>query len=296
MAIPLSAASPLPVPLRRRAERLGLALPPEPAPVEAILALAVEVFFRPQRWPVPSREAAWRARGDGHPLAAGGFVRLWQPDDLPEGTPRATVLLAHGWEGRATQLTPLAAALLAAGWPVAAVDAPAHGEAPGDTASMPRYAANLLEAGRRVGPLAAAIGHSFGGAATVLALSRGLAAPRAAILAAPADITALGRNFVAGIGLDPALTAPFLVNAEIRAGLKLAALDGATLAARLRLPGLLLHDPADRYVDFSEAETLAAAWPGAVLEPTPGPGHLGILTDPGVLARLVEFVEAKEGR
>lgn len=289
MAIPLPAASPLPVPLRRRAERLGLALPTDPAPVEAIIALAVEVFFRPQRWPVPSREAVWRARGEGYPLAAGGFVRLWQPDASVSAA-RLTVLLAHGWEGRATQLTPLAAALLAAGWPVAAVDAPAHGEAPGDTASMPRYAANLLEAGRRVGPLAAVMGHSFGGAATVLALARGLAAPRAAILAAPADITALGRNFVIGVGLDPTLTAPFLVNAEIRAGLTLAALDGATLAAGLRLPGLILHDPADRYVDFSEAETLAAAWPGAALEPTPGPGHLGILTDPGVLARLVAFV------
>jgi len=283
-------ASPLPEPLRRRAERFGLALPAPDAGEAAIIDLAVELFFRPLRWPVPARELVWRERGDGQELDGGGFVRVWEPDTSAPGARKPAVLLAHGWEGRATQLAPIAAALLAAGYPVAGVDAPAHGEAPGLTASMPRYAANLLEAAERVGSLAGFIGHSFGGAAGVLALSRGMKAPRAAILAAPSDITGLGRRFAASCAFTGERAAAFIHASEARAGILLTDLVTTKLVGNFTIPGLILHDPADRYVDYAESETLAAAWPGARMEPVPGAGHLSILANPAIVDRLVRWI------
>lgn len=287
-------ASLLPAPLRRRAERFGLPLPPAEAGEEAVIALAVELFFRPLRWPVPTRELAWRERGEGFALEGGGFVRLWDPPAGVKAPTEGRIVLAHGWEGRATQLAAIAEDFLAAGWPVAAVDAPAHGEAPGETASMPRYAANLLEAAGRIGPIAAFIGHSFGGAAGLLALGRGMAARCAAIIAAPSDITGLGTRFAAGVRLNPTQTQTFLAAAEARAGHRLADLDTPRMAATFSLPGLILHDPADRYVAYAESETLAAAWPGAILEPTPGMGHLDILTAPTIRGRILGFVATAE--
>src|SRR6478609_3042547 len=42
-----------------------------------------------------------------------------------------TVLLLHGWRGRASQFAPLVRELVAEGFHVVAFDAPAHGDSPG---------------------------------------------------------------------------------------------------------------------------------------------------------------------
>ncbi len=53
---------------------------------------------------------------------------------------------------------------------------------------------------------------------------------------------------------------------------------------------LLLHDPADREVPFSESERIAAAWPGARVHAVPGSGHLRMLRNPEVVRAAVDFV------
>ena len=55
-------------------------------------------------------------------------------------------------------------------------------------------------------------------------------------------------------------------------------------------PLLVVHDEGDREVPLHEGAAIAAAWPGARLERTFGLGHHRILRDPGVAARIADFV------
>ena len=102
------------------------------------------------------------------------------------GWHRPGVLLAHGWAGHGLQLAHFVEPLVDAGFEVMTVDQPAHGASTGRTATLPTGA--RAPAGRGIlGPLLAVVGHSLGGAAAALALSRRMAAARAVIIAAPSD-------------------------------------------------------------------------------------------------------------
>lgn len=96
-------------------------------------------------------------------------------------TPGApAVVLLHGWGGNAETLLPLARPLHEAGFSALFIDARCHGKSDEDSfASMPRFAEDLghaidwLKRGDDQTPRAiAAIGHSVGAAAALLAASR----------------------------------------------------------------------------------------------------------------------------
>jgi pimeloyl-ACP methyl ester carboxylesterase len=59
----------------------------------------------------------------------------------------------------------------------------------------------------------------------------------------------------------------------------------------LRLPGLVLHDRADRYVPFSHGEAIAAEWPGARFVPLSGLGHRRGLEATQVHTEILNFIE-----
>ncbi|HEX2201776.1 MAG TPA: hypothetical protein VHG91_00685, partial [Longimicrobium sp.] len=58
----------------------------------------------------------------------------------------------------------------------------------------------------------------------------------------------------------------------------------------LRVPALVMHDPADPRVPWAHGEAIAAAWPGSRLERADGLGHTRILRDERTLATVVDFV------
>lgn len=91
-----------------------------------------------------------------------------------------TVIVAHGWGANAALMLPLAAPLRRDGWTVVMFDARNHGESDEDNfSSMPRFAEDIaacldwLRAETDLQPQAvAALGHSVGGAAALLAASQ----------------------------------------------------------------------------------------------------------------------------
>ncbi|RZA34292.1 MAG: alpha/beta fold hydrolase, partial [Lysobacteraceae bacterium] len=97
------------------------------------------------------------------------------------------VLLAHGWSSYGLRFTPWVRALRQAGYAVATFDQLAHGRSNGRRATLPSFAETLFQVGKHYGPLLAVVGHSLGGAATMLALSRGLEAQRSVLIAPAAD-------------------------------------------------------------------------------------------------------------
>jgi pimeloyl-ACP methyl ester carboxylesterase len=246
---------------------------------------AAELFVTPQRRrhaPVPGTPGlearSFQVPSDGETLAA------WSFGVGP------TVVLVHGWNGNAAQLSSFIRPLVDAGFRVVAFDQPAHGHSSGRRATVPKMAEALQSIARAVGPLHAVVAHSLGGTATALALFDNLPAGRAVLVAPPAAPQHFIGRLAAGIGLSPARAEGMLLSVQRLLGVHLESLDVRRFAPWIRQPVLLFHDVADREVPFSQGRAIAEAWPGARFVPLERLGHTRPLADAEVLRSTVAFV------
>jgi pimeloyl-ACP methyl ester carboxylesterase len=279
-------------PLGFRMLRLGLAAANRVAPGVAEWQ-AARLFFTPRRRR-PRDPVVPGVLADPRAFVAAGFpVVGWSWGDGP------TVLLVHGWNGRAADMAPIAEGLVRAGFRVVAVDLPAHGRSPGRRTSLADWMRVLPAIATQLGGVHAIVGHSLGGAAVALAVEAGLPT-RGAVLLAPARgpmgfVTRMRRS----LGLPDARAAGIERRLAAYVGRELAFFDAARAAAATphAPPALVLHDPADDEVPWAHGEAIAHAWPGSTLVPAIGDGHFRILGSPEVVARTVAFVEGlSEGR
>jgi pimeloyl-ACP methyl ester carboxylesterase len=256
----------------------------------AAARLAEALFCRTTRAAPRPTEAAFLARATtdrlrvlGHQIAR----YRWGPPDAPQ------VLLVHGWSSHAGRLSLFAEALLARGHQVVAFDGPGHGRSTGWRATMPELARTLRAVVEQTGPVHTVVGHSLGGAATVFALSHGLGAERAVVIAAPVDVTGWAHRFRNALDVDESVYARMRQNLERRLGVSWHDLDLEIAAARLTIPGLVIHDEDDRDVPIEEGERLVRHWPGATLARTSGLGHRRILRDASVVRQVAEFIDRR---
>ena len=256
----------------------------------AAAALAMTLFRRPPRHRDSDgeREALERSERlslslDGKPLAA------WRWGRGP------AVLLVHGWGSRGSRLVSFVAPLTQAGFSVVAFDAPGHGASAGRLSSLPQFIAAIQAVGRAVGPVEAIVAHSMGGAATTLAMARGLSVGRVVFLAPAADPAGYSERFAEMIGLTPGVRARMKRSIERRFGQSWDDFDVLRAAATMTAPLLVFHDRDDRDVAWTDGAAIAAAWPGAELVSTAGLGHRRIVHDPAVVARAVSFLAQSKG-
>ncbi|HEY3011469.1 MAG TPA: alpha/beta fold hydrolase [Gemmatimonadales bacterium] len=247
---------------------------------------AETIFCRPPRnEPRPAEEAflatgaRLTVRSEGQDLA----VWVWGQGPV--------VLLTHGWGSRAGRFSAIAGALMANGFRVVLFDAPAHGASMGSEASLPQFSRALREVGDRVGPIHGLIGHSLGGAAVSLAMHHGLSAQRAVLLAPPADVFVFSDAFAEHLRIPPRAHNLMRQNLETRLRIRWEELHIPTLARTLTSRVLIVHDLRDPDVPYAHGEQIARAWPGAELVTTSGLGHRGILRDPGVIRRTIDFLK-----
>lgn len=230
-----------------------------------------------------------------HPVAArretvvAGSHRLavWQAG--PAAAP--AVLLAHGWGGSSVQMGSFVAPLLARGRRVVWFDQPGHGESGHGAVGLPDFVHATEALAETHGPFEAAIGHSLGAAALMLALRRGLVLGRVVCVASPASMIEYAHNFARLLGITPRIREAMRRRVERRYGMRFADIDRIEELAQLRLPALFVHDQADAEVPFEHARRLSAHLPGATLIRTFGLGHYRVLRDPAVLRTIVAFAD-----
>jgi pimeloyl-ACP methyl ester carboxylesterase len=247
--------------------------------------LAAKLFARPRRHARPVRESELIARGSRVVLPDGLHATAWGAGP--------TVLLVHGWEGRGAQLGAFVDPLVAAGYRVVALDGPAHGDSPGVTTTGPEFARALVATRDVVGPLAAIVGHSFGGFTSLLAVSRGLPTARIVTIGTPASVPEVLRDFLRLIRLPDRALPSMIAALEARVGAPMASFEVEAFAPTVDVPVLVVHDTDDREVPYADGPRLAEVF-GARLLTTNGLGHRRILYAPEVVAAVVEFIE--EGR
>ena len=216
-------------------------------------------------------------------LRPGLFARSW-------GETGPLVLALHGWRGRTTQFNPLATALSARGLRTIALDLPGHGRSAGERAT-PRILADLMnEVTQIAGPLHAAVGHSFGGAAIGAALASGFRASRLVIVSSPTRVSRLPFLYAKALHLPPRAMTYFARLLDEHAGRPIAEFDLIATGPRCSIPALLVHDRGDAVIPYLEAELLAAAWPGLKMISTDGLGHRDILADAAVVKTIADFI------
>ena len=203
---------------------------------------------------------------------------------------RPAVLLAHGWGGSAAQMHRFVSPLAAAGFRVIAFDQPAHGISGGTLTGLPDFADVLREVARYHGGVHAVIAHSLGGAATAVALARGLTIERAVLIAPPTDLAAFSRRFARWHWIPEPVRSAMQSAIEERFGVRWADLEISRVAERLNARALVIHDRADKVVAFTQGERFAQQWPGARVLLTDGLGHNRILQDDDVASAAVAFV------
>ncbi|MBL8977716.1 MAG: alpha/beta fold hydrolase [Gemmatimonadetes bacterium] len=252
---------------------------------ERAARLAESVFTHPPRAETRPYEDEFLASGAPLEIPTSvGTLAAWRWGAGP------TVLLVHGWGSRAARFRVLVPRLVQAGFSAVAYDGPAHGRSSGQHTSLPEYAAVLLEVGAWLGPLHAAVGHSLGGGAVALALTRGLQAARAALIAPFAAPPEFLDQFADHVALPPKARERLRTNLERRLKLRHGELYIPSLVGPLQVPALVIHDRDDTDVPMRYGKAIAEAWPGAAFVRTEGLGHQRIMRDPAAMDRVAGFV------
>lgn len=253
---------------------------------------AERLFFTPARHRTPARErAVLRSAAREWIEFRGKRIAVWRWGHGP------AILLAHGWSGRGGQLAAFVEPLVSAGFSVLTWDAPGHGRSQGERSDLLEFAALIDLLANREGRVRAIVGHSLGGAATVIACAGGAPAERVVLIGAAADPTDFFRWFLGVVGFDDVRRAATMARLERKFAFRWAEANVSRLVSSLgHIPALVVHDRDDREVPLSDAEEIVCSWPGARLLATSGLGHRRILGDPGVITSIGRFLTEGTGR
>jgi pimeloyl-ACP methyl ester carboxylesterase len=252
---------------------------------ELTSAVAAHLFRRTRRSaPRPGERGVlegalgWRIAG----------MQLWSWGEGP------TVLVVHGWNGRATQLGAFVEPLVARGYRVVAFDALGHGDSEGRQSSLPEFANCIRQVVEELGDVYGIVAHSLGGAATTFALAYGLRTERVVFVSPPADPRDFLKIFSATLGISDDVRVRVKRRVEKRLGVPMEEMLASALASRMRLPLLVVHDEEDKEVPVAVGRSVAEAWPGADLIVTRGLGHQRILRNPQVINAAVRFIDGTQ--
>ncbi len=203
-----------------------------------------------------------------------------------------TVLLLHGWAGRAGQMAPLGVELAEAGFQAVAFDVRGHGEAPGRSTSWSTFFRDIGAVYRALNqPLHACVGHSAG-ALSLMALRQDgrIQAERYVTICSPSHpFPAL--DFIRRI-LAPSegVMKAYQQDVATQFGSTWEELKSGSSYRGVGRETLLLYDLGDKIVPPSEGDKLVALYPKSNLEKLGPAGHTRVLATPELHQTIRRFL------
>jgi pimeloyl-ACP methyl ester carboxylesterase len=228
-----------------------------------------------------------------------GRIAAWRVGEGP------AVLLVHGWQDSARLWDPLMAALRARGRAFVALDLPGHGFSEGERCLVAEVADTLLAAAAALGPVDAAVAHSFATGGTSLGVMEGAGVERLVLIAPPVAYRAPNesagdavdasrqrwRRIADELGFDPAVGDLALERYRASLGPSRAKWDLTDGLAQLDVDLLLLASVDDERFDVVSARALAAGLPRGVLVELTGLDHRASARAPAAVDAMVDFLE-----
>jgi len=145
------------------------------------------------------------------------------------------------------------------------------------------------------GGLHAAITHSFGAVPTTFAMREGLDLDRLVLISPPSEFAAMLRIFQNELAIPDSVMAAMRDRIETnfpQLGQRIWHDLSTHISARhFQMPGMVIHDRADKVVPISQARMIADSWRDVQRYETNGLGHRRILKDPAVVERVATFID-----
>jgi len=202
------------------------------------------------------------------------------------------ILLVHGWAGRAGQFRGIIPALLAKGYQCVAFDGPAHGRSDGKQTNPVEFADTMKEIAKVEGDFHAIIAHSFGGVASLYAISQGLPVKKLVNIASPTMAEQVILNFRRALNASAAAGEAFRKHLIDTYGFTFEEISSLHLITKISsLDLFLIQDEDDPEVLPINATEMVKIYPSARVLFTKGLGHTRILRDESVISAILDFLK-----
>ena len=139
-------------------------------------------------------------------------------------------------------------------------------------------------------PLHGIVGQSFGAAADAIAMRNGVGAERAVLISCPSSLRHVVSGFAKVVGLPSKSHEKMYSLMETLHRCPESEQSFEIIGQNLETPCLLIHDATDQYIPLQDDEMVSLSINGAQIVRTKGLGHMRILQDEGVVARVPQFV------
>lgn len=253
---------------------------------------AVKVFGKPIKYPTPKRELGMDANSTQKPL----YIKSLNKEIVvyEYGKSDKKILLAHGWNGRGTQLVKIADTLLALGYQTISFDAPGHGKAKGNFSHMAEFIDCIMQLEKEYGPFHAAVGHSLGAMALLNSVKKGLKLNSIVIIGSGDIVSDIVDNFIYNMQLKPKVSELLQLYFEDKVGAAMNSYSASVAAKEVNIPVMVIHDEDDKDVPVSAAINIDKHLPNSTLYITKKLGHQKILGNGTVIDNLCKHIETSK--
>lgn len=209
------------------------------------------------------------------------------------GKSSKSVVVVHGWAGRATQFRRFVKPFVKAGYQVIGFDGPAHGQSEGKRTTIAEFEEALKEIYKIIGESEAIMAHSFGGGAVLFAAMNGLPVKKIINIASPTIADEIINTYLNAIGGSEKTKVFFKKFIQQKYGKPFEEFTASRIVKQITQPIdlLLVHDEDDKEVSMEHPLELISQYPSARLLKTKGLGHTRILKDNHVIQEIVTFVQ-----
>jgi pimeloyl-ACP methyl ester carboxylesterase len=227
-----------------------------------------------------------------------GNVAAWRVGAGP------AVLLVHGWRDSARLWGPLMDALRARARPFIALDLPGHGFSEGERCLQAEVPDAVLAVSRALGPVDAAVAHSFATGGTSLAVAEGLSVNRLVLVAPPlayrtpdeimGDAVDVGRQrwrrIATELGYDPANGDRALEAYRTSLGPRRGSWELTNGLATLDCEVLIVASADDERFDLASAREVVQRLPRCSLAEFAGLDHRASARDAVAVETMVDYL------
>lgn len=219
-------------------------------------------------------------------LSREGLLKTYQLGSGP------TWVLTHGWSGSANQYYPLMQHIADQGFTALAYDHPGHGNSEGSVGHVPAFVQGLESVLDNVDQVEGLIGHSMG-TATAIECKHPKLSDKPLLLIAP--VLDYLDNLLGSIersGYSMRLFKSVVSEVEQKYDYPLTSVDPFNKLSKRNADTVIVHDPKDRFANFSESQRAAELMEKVSLVATQGQGHGRIMKSKEVMTAFNQLALA----